>query len=219
MNHDSSPEPNLANPQPETADVSEAHKPVEVIEQQFTSPNILEAQDASASRAQTTARNDELAEFANAPSLAVVKTLSVRGLEYLFMSICLWIGATSLIWGLLLLVNGAASAQMLAFPATSLVVCLPVFAWFFIRLKKAELEDPTLRFDSSKRRLSQITQIVAFLTTLFNVITFVYLVIASLSGGAKVSIGKAFLNLLVILAVSGGILAYYWIDEHRSFKG
>jgi len=217
MNQDPSPTPHPIYPQPETG-APQVDAPVQVIEQQFTSPDILDAQDAAQLKSRSTLEGDGLAGAANAPSVAVVKTLSVRGLEYLFMSICLWIGATSLVWGLLLLVNGAASAQLLAFPATSLVVCLPVFAWFFIRLKKAELENPALRFDSSKRRLSQITQVVAFLATLFNVITFVYLLIASVSGGAKVSIGKAFLNLIVILAVSGGILAYYWIDEHRSFK-
>jgi hypothetical protein len=161
---------------------------------------------------------NEYADFANAPSLAVVKTLSVRGLEYLFMSICLWIGAVGLAWSLILLANGQANARMLAFPATSLIVCVPVFALFFIRLKKAELENPALRFDSSKRRLSQITQTVAFLASLFNVITFVYLVIASTAGTSSISIGKAVLNLIIILVVAGGILAYYWVDEHRSFN-
>lgn len=219
MNNEHSPAPNPVYPHPESTFASEAHKPVEVIEQQFTNPDVLLPQDVPRPKAHTTIPSDELADLANTSSLAVVKTLSVRGLEYLFMSIVLWIGAVSLVWGLLLLVNGAASAQMLAFPATSLVVTLPIFAWFFIRLKKAEIENPALRFDSSKRRLSQITQIVAFLASLFNVITFVYLVVASLSGGAKISLGKAVLNLLVILAVSGGILAYYWVDEHRSFKG
>lgn len=159
----------------------------------------------------------ELGELANMQSVAVVKTLSVRGLEYLFMSICLWIGAAGLIWSLLLLVNGKTDAQLLAFPVTSLVVCGPIFAWFFIRLKKAELANPALRFDPSKRRTSQITQLVAFLTSLFNIITFVYLLIASTAGNSVISIGTAVVNLLVILAVAGGILAYYWVDEHRSF--
>jgi hypothetical protein len=163
--------------------------------------------------------NGNLANAANAQPVAVIKTLSTRGLEYLFMSICLWIGAVGLTWGILSLVNGSADAKVLAFPATSLVVTGPIFAWFFIRLKRAELANPQLRFDPSKRRTSQITQILAFLTALINVITFVYLIIAASFGSEIISVGKSILNLLVILAVSGGILAYYWVDEHRSFNG
>lgn len=161
----------------------------------------------------------DLTALANAQPVAVVKTLSTRGLEYLFMSIALWIAASGLIWALLLVVNGQTSAPMLGFPATSLIVCIPVFAYFFIRLKKAELKDPALRFDASKRRLSQITQTIAFLTCIFNVITFVYLLFSIASGSSLgQSVVKLILDLLVILAVAGGILVYYWADEHRSFK-
>lgn len=174
------------------------------------------ATQAHSNSLQTTAQNQQsIKELANAQPIAVVKTLSTRGLEYVFMSIALWFGASGLIWVLLLLVNGQTSSQLLAFPATTLIVCGPLFAWFFIRLKKAELQDPALRFDPSKRRLSQITQVIAFIVSLVNVITFIYLVIASVSGVSIVSVGKAFLNLLVIMAVAGGILAYYWVDEHR----
>ena len=161
------------------------------------------------------ADDDNIKELANAQPIAVVKTLSTRGLEYVFMSIALWFAAAGLIWTLLLLVNGQNSAILLTFPATALIVCAPVFAFFFLRLKKAELNDSALRFDPSKRRLSQITQTVAFIVMLANTVTFVYLVIASATGVTKVSVLKAFLNLLVITTVAGGILAYYWMDEHR----
>jgi uncharacterized Tic20 family protein len=188
--------------------------PAPLQDQPFAEPIVMPISASSMAAQQDTG----LSELANAPSIAVVKTLSTRGLEYLFMSIALWFAATGLAWALLLLVNGQTKAQLLAFPATSLVVCGPLFAWFFIRLKKAEIANPALRFDASKRRTSQITQTIAYLASLLNIITFVYLVIASTSGSNSISIGKSVLNLLVILVVAGGILAYYWVDEHRSFS-
>jgi hypothetical protein len=159
-----------------------------------------------------------LGSLPNDQPVAVVKTLSVRGLEYLFMSVALWFGAAGLAWTLLAVANNAASFESLALPVTFLLVSLPVFALFFLRLKKAELANPALRFDPSKRRLSQITQVVAFLACFINAITFVYMILTKVAGGGDVSIGKAVINLLIILAVAGGVLAYYWHDEHRSFK-
>lgn len=149
-------------------------------------------------------------------SMPVVKVLSVRGLEYLMMSISLWFGAGGLLWGVLTAINGGTSFAILALPASLALVGVLVFAGFFIRLKKAELKDPSLRLDASKRRSSQITQIVTFLVLFFNLITFVYLVFANLGGKSSVSIGKAVINLLVVTAIAGGILAYYWVNEHRA---
>lgn len=215
MNPDTDLRTNSIYPEvPPTGPLPQQQQPVQVISQQFTSPAVSEKTD----QLLTPKQDVSLAALASAPSIAVVKTLSTRGLEYLFMSICLWIGAAGLVASLLLLVNGQTSASTLAFPATSLVVCIPIFAIFFIRLKKAELADPALRFDASKRRTSQITQVLAFLTSLFNIITFVYLLIAATAGNSVVSLGKAVINLLVILVIAGGILAYYWVDEHRSFN-
>lgn len=159
-----------------------------------------------------------LGSLPNDQPVAVVKTLSVRGLEYLFMSVALWFGATGLTWTLLAIANGVSSFASLALPVTFLLVSLPIFALFFVRLKKAELANPALRFDPSKRRLSQITQVFAFLACFINVITFVYMMLSKIAGDGDVSVGKAVLNLLIILAVAGGLLAYYWHDEHRSFK-
>jgi hypothetical protein len=149
-------------------------------------------------------------------STPVVKVLSVRGLEYLMMSISLWFGAGGLLWGVLTAINGGTSFAILALPASLALVGILIFAGFFIRLKKAELKDPSLRLDASKRRSSQITQIVSFLVLFFNLITFVYLVFANLGGKSSVSIGKAAVNLLVVTAIAGGILSYYWVNEHRA---
>jgi len=146
----------------------------------------------------------------------VVKVLSVRGVEYLFMSIALWLGAASLIGVILLPLNGETTMSGFAFPLSLLLTTVPLFAFFFIRLKRAELVNPSLRLDASKRRLSQVTQVLAFLTCLGNIAALIFIILEKIGGdGGGVSIGKALLNILVILLVAGGILAYYWFDEHR----
>jgi hypothetical protein len=149
----------------------------------------------------------------------VVQVLSVRGVEYTMMTLTLWIVAAALIWILLSKLNGITGFSLLIFPTSLLIVCVPVFSLLFLRLRKAEVKNPALRLDASKRRLSQFTQVIAFATCLFNLIGFVYLVLSKVSGEAAPSIGKSLVNLLVVLVVAGGILAYYWFDEHRTYKG
>lgn len=148
--------------------------------------------------------------------MPVVQVLSTRGVEYTMMMLTLWLAAGSLLWVMLALFNGGNHFDVMAFPVSLLVVCVPIFAWFFLRLKKAELANPQLKLDPSKRRLTQFTQVIAFAACLFNLIAFVYLLFTKLAGHTTPSLGKDFLNLLVILLVAGGILAYYWNDEHRS---
>ncbi len=148
----------------------------------------------------------------------VVKVLSVRGVEYGMMTITLWVAAASLAGGLVSAINGGASFEILAFPISLLLVTVPVFAFFFLRLKKAELANPSLRLEASKRRFSQVTQFLAFLTCLINVIVFVYLIMASFGGKVHTSWLKAIGDLIVILIVAGGVLAYYWFDEHKLVK-
>jgi hypothetical protein len=150
--------------------------------------------------------------------MAVVKVYSVRGLEYGLMTFMLWFVAIGLVTSSLSLVNGGTSVDALAFPVSLLVVSLPIFAYFFIRLKRAEVANPSLRFEASKRRFSQLTQILSFFTCVFNLVALVYLLIQQAGGESETSLGKIFLNVSVILVVAGGIFVYYWHDEHRSFK-
>lgn len=146
----------------------------------------------------------------------VVQVLSPRGVEYVFLTITLFTGALGLVSLLLSLVNGETGFEVLAFPLALLLVALPLFAGLFLRLKNAELRDPSLKLDASKRRSTQLIQIVSFVTTFFTLIGFVTVIFAKLSGNFDSSIIKAFLDVLVIFVVAGGILAYYWRDEHRS---
>lgn len=147
--------------------------------------------------------------------VAVVQALSVRGVEYAMMTFSLWLIAGSIIWVLIALVNGGTSFKLLVLPTAILIACVPVFGYLFLRLKREELANPDLRFDPSKRRLSQFTQIIAFSACLFNVIGFIYLVLQKVAGEGGPTIIKPLLTLLIVLVVAGGVLAYYWWDEHR----
>ncbi len=168
---------------------------------------------------QTNQNNDSPAGIAPAhydAPLAVVEVVSPRGVEYAMMTLTLWLGAFALLGVLLSLINNEHSYAVLSFPVSILVVCLPIFSVFFLRLKKAELTTPELKLDPSKRRFTQFTQVIAFATCLFTAISFVYFLITKLSGEGGTSVLKACLDVAAVLFVAGGILTYYWIDEHRA---
>ena len=148
----------------------------------------------------------------------VVRVLSVRGVEYGMMTIALWISASTLAWVVLNMLNGSKGFNYLVVPTSALVVCVPIFGLLFLRLKRAEMANPDLRLDPSKRRWSQTTQMLAYLACLINLIFFVYMVLQHFSADKPKPISKAIVNLVVILAIAGGILAYYWLDEHRLRK-
>ena len=148
----------------------------------------------------------------------VIKVYSVKGVEYLFMTLALWFSAASLVGILLAIINGAASFDILAFPLSLLIVSLPIFGFFFLRLRKAELLNPQLRLEASKRRLSQITQVISFIVCVSTIVALLNVIFASIAGSYGGMILKAFLNALVILLVAGGLLVYYWFDEHRLVK-
>lgn len=160
----------------------------------------------------------QLSSIQDDKPVAVVKVLSVKGVEYAMMTLALWFGASAISWILLAIINSYSGFSVLAFPVSLLLVSLPIFAFLFLRLRKAELANPTLRFDPSKRRLSQITQIFTFITCVFNITFFVYTIMTKIGGKNSTSLLKEFLSLLVILVIAGGILTYYWFDEHRLIR-
>jgi hypothetical protein len=145
----------------------------------------------------------------------VVRVLSPVGVEYVFLTITLFVGAIALASALIALVNGKTDFSVLAFPAAVLLITVPTFAGFFLRLKKLEVDLPEMRLDPSKRRSTQFTQIVSFIVILFTLIGFVFDVFMKLGGQGGPSIVKAILDALCVLVVAGGILAYYWRDEHK----
>ena len=154
----------------------------------------------------------------NGQPVPVVKVLSTRGVEYGMMTLALWVAASTMAWVILNLVNGSGGFDNVVVPTSALVICVPVFGLLFLRLKKAEMADPNLRLDPSKRRWSQTTQFLAYIAVLINLIYFVYALLQKVGGNHAPSIVKSVINLLVILVIAGGILAYYWFDEHRPRK-
>ena len=157
-------------------------------------------------------------EFSNSKeSVPVVKVWSVRGVEYAIMSFMLWFLAIAVNWVLVALVTGNAGFVELSPPLALLIVSLPVFAFFFLRLKKAELEQPNLKVESTKRRFSQITQIVAFSVTFISELTIVATLLAKL-GGEDTALLKPILSALMFMLVWGALFAYYWFDEHKQAK-
>lgn len=97
-----------------------------------------------------------------------------------------------------------------------LLVTVPVFAFLFLRLKKLEMRMPHLRLDASKRRTTQFIQIVSFVATISGLIGFVYAAFAEMAGQSGASVGKAFMDMLCVVIVAGGILAYYWREDHAN---
>jgi hypothetical protein len=197
-------EPSQPSPTPEQPAYQQPWAPAP----QTPQPQLFQPQPVAPSAAMP-----EPAELRPQP---VVQVLSPRGVEYVFLTVTLFTGAIGLISALLVIVNGAAGFEALSFPIALLLVALPVFAWLFLRLKNAELRDPSLRLDASKRRSTQFIQIITFATCLFTLVGWVTSVFAKMGGDYGGSLLKSFANALVIFVVAGGILAYYWLDEHHS---
>lgn len=181
-----------------------------------------------------TAAAPALAPNPNNDPIAVVPNLSTRGFEYSIMFASLWASAISLGYILHAFINNAfyvaptgdqynyysySSTSDYTFPATLLLITLPIFVFLFLRLKRAELADPGLKKDPSRKRLSHVTQFLTFITAVGYMVYFVNSLLSASSGtsGAQ-SVGELCLHLLVTLVIAGGIFAYYWIEEHRTGK-
>ncbi len=149
----------------------------------------------------------------------VVRVLSPVGVEYVFLTITLFVGAIALASSLIALVNGKTDFSVLAFPAAVLLVTVPLFAVIFLHVKKIESKLPAMRLDASKRRSTQFIQIATFIACLSVIIGFVFDIFSKLGGQSGPSIVKAALDTLCILVVAGGILVYYWRDEHKVKRG
>lgn len=145
----------------------------------------------------------------------VVHVLSPGGIEYVFLTITLFTGAFGLGWTLVAMINNQFRFEVLAFPLACLLVAAPVFSWIFLHLKQAELANPTLRLDASKRRVSQFAQVIAFIIALFTLVGFITALLAKVAGKYSGEMAPLILSAMVIFFIAGGILAYYWHDEHR----
>jgi hypothetical protein len=155
----------------------------------------------------------------------VVLNYSSRGVEYFLMLIALAISATAL--GALLhslagemLNDGGTNIFMdgiMSFAGSALVVSLPIFIFFFLRLKKAELANPRLRFDASRRRAVQIALFVSFVIGIFSLISYVFTFMNSGgdSYGTDSSIGLTIADMIITIGIVGGIFGYFWMDSQQ----
>ncbi len=178
--------------------------------------------------------------------VAVVQSMSTRGFEYIIMFISLYISASAI--GNLLhnFVNSVFADTsssnnyyssysngdtLVSYASSALIVALPVFCWLFLRLKKAELADPTLKRDPSRRKAVHLTLVITFLIGIFKLIGYFFSLlngdgersysIFSIFGfleGSGIAANSAVANLvhtLITFAIAGGIFLYYWNDQHH----
>lgn len=158
--------------------------------------------------------------------IAVVQALSTRGVEYYFMIIALAVLAVSLGFIMHNIASSffedsklyALNASMMTGASSALVVSLPIFVFFFLRLKKAELQNPSLLLDPSRRRAIQILLITTFIVGLISAISYV-IAFFSLSYGGMDSdyapIGLLIADFVITTLIIGGIFANYWMDSHQ----
>ena len=151
--------------------------------------------------------------------IAVVSNWTTRGLEYVIMFIALGVAATSLGWIMHNFVDSALGQSGtlyeagVSFASAALLVTLPVFLVLFLRLKRAELKDSSIRQDTSRRRMTQLTLLVTFLIGLGHIVSYIYSLLNS--AAADVSPAGNLIHMIITVAIAGGIFFYYWRDEHR----
>ncbi len=164
----------------------------------------------------------------SARPISVVNNMSTRGFEFIIMFIAMGITASSLGWILHSLADGLFGGgggiyeAGVAFSSAALLVGLPVFALLFLRLKKAEVNDPEIKQDPSRRRAVQLTLVVTFLIGMIKVITYLY---SLFNGDSAASFSSRQINpavnlvhTIITLVIAGGIFAYYWQDQHNLDK-
>lgn len=168
---------------------------------------------------------------ASAQPMAVVNVATTRGIEYSIMFIGLWITATAVGFLLHSSVNTLSGRESYAeslapYAGAAAIVALPIFLLLFLRLKKAELTEPSLRSDPSRKRAIQLTLLVTFLIGIFKIIGYIFSLLngGSESGGLfggsygdDLAISPIFdlLHSLITLGIAGAIFAYYWVDIHK----
>lgn len=166
--------------------------------------------------------------------IAVVENLTTRGFEYKIFLVLLLVSIIGLISLANIMLSSYVSWEAAAFPVTMLIVAAPVAVFMFLRLRRAELAQPRLRKDPSRRRIIQAIQLLTFLGVIIHTIILLYMIISgnyteSTSVYTDTSmyyygndyevnspnIVKDVVRWLVTVVVAGGTFLYYWRDEHR----
>lgn len=144
-----------------------------------------------------------------------------RSVAYVFSAITLLTVAVNLTIVLIAWANSAftdngISFDVIAFPAAALVVALPVFTGLLMDLERAELKNPRLKSSPYKKYSAQFVKFVALVTCFFTLIALVFgifLHAAANSDGGWLP--RLFTDVLIILAVAGGVLAFAIMSDHR----
>jgi hypothetical protein len=151
--------------------------------------------------------------------VTMVAKMSTRDTEYSIMYICLLItalGIGGVLHQLLFSMQTSDESGYWAggsFGITMILVTLPIFTWLFLRLKRAEQKSPALLKSATRHRGVKGMIMISFLGLIIHSVIFVYM---SLN-----SYGKFFDSIshfVITLLVAGGILQYFWRDEHRNYK-
>ena len=168
--------------------------------------------------------SEPVSTFGPQTPVPVVYNYTARGVEYFLMLITLAVSAVSL-GALLHSIVGAMFNDggtnifvdgIMSFAGSALIVCLPLFIFFFLRLKSAEMTSPRLRHDPSRRRAFQIAIFSSFTIGVFSLIGYVYTIFntSDLYGGGE-SVGLTIADMIITLGIVGGIFAYFWLDNQR----
>lgn len=137
------------------------------------------------------------------------------GTEYKLLLVGLMATALALIVLLLDLIMGASSVPMVALPVAVLVVTVPVAYWLSLRVDKMERQEPLYILNDSRRWSAQFAQVTSFGACLLSAAFFVYTVFMRVAGTEGLSIGKAALDMLVVVAIAGSLFAFYWHGDHN----
>jgi hypothetical protein len=160
--------------------------------------------------------------------ISVVENLTLRGFEYKIFSVTLVLALVALIFVADFSI-GSSDWSSMAFPLTVLIVTGPLALFLFMRLHRAELLQPELRKDPSRRKVVQGIQLVTFLGVVVHTIIIVYLLLSGhysststgfgLDEGSGTSHGgdllSDILRWLITVVLAGGTFLYYWRDDHR----
>lgn len=170
--------------------------------------------------------------------IAVVDQLSTKGFEYKLFAIALVLSLVAIIMSINNLLYDTSNGS---FYLSMLVVSLPVMVVFYLRLRRAELKDPALKKDPSRRKISQAIMVVTFLAIIIHSIAILFLTISgeysrpacpsydsSYSYNQYQSsqpadnctyndraLGKDFASLAVTYLFAGSIFYKFWRDEQK----
>ena len=157
-------------------------------------------------------RNSATEPIENKAPIPVMESgYTKNGFEYSLFVFSLGLSAFALAMVLHANIGGFASG-LAGFFATTLVVAVPLTLFFGSRVKKADLANPSLKEDKSRRRTGQHIMGWAFGIGILRIIFYLY----ELLNGGIVEPTQTFLNVLVTVLIAGSVFVYFWKQQNSS---